>query len=866
MTPPQPLRTLDRATRARAGVGFAGDLRRHSGRPALVTGTGVALSYDDLADLVDRAGAGLGPSPQLVGLVPAPTVEFVVAYLAALAGGHTVLLARDHVLPRAYGASATWQDGGFVATGRPAPDLHPELRLLLSTSGSTGSPKLVRLSRTNLESNADAIASYLGLTEDDRAITTLPLDYCYGLSVLHSHLRVGASVVLTDRSVAERALWDLAAETGVTTFAGVPYTFDLLELAGWPDLPSLRVVTQAGGRLAPERVRALAERGEREGWAFFVMYGQTEATARMAYLPPELATRNPGAIGRPIPGGSFRIDPVDGAPDGAGELVYRGPNVMMGYAEGVADLARGPELDELRTGDLARRTASGLIEVVGRRSRFAKLFGQRIDLDRVAALLTLGQHEVACAESADGTRLVVALAGDPDRVTREEIEGIAAAATGLPEHAIAVVGVTDVPRLPNGKVDHATVARLEPPDQPEVAVPSVDSLTALYAAVLRRGAVTPSDTFAGLGGDSLSYVELALRLERRIGELPSDWPDRTIADLAALADASGRAPGSRRVWVRLDTGILLRAVAILMIVGSHTNLYTLVGGAHVLLALAGANFARFHLSASTGRAERLRNLVRSIARIALPTSLWIGAVVLVSGQYGWRNVLLLNDALGSHRWQAPAWQFWFIEVLVYLTVAAGVLTMVPRVAAWERRSPYWFAVALLVAALVPRYWAEASGYGGDVIHSSTFVAWLFAGGWAATRAGHAGHRLLLSALLVAGTAGFCDDPVREATISLGLLLLVWVPTVPWPRVATTVVGQVAGASLFIYLTHWQVYPHLEHRWPLGGLLASVAVGVTVWRLVDLTSDAARRFRPTWRPRLSSRFLQFPSQVTLKEAR
>ena len=133
------------------------------------------LTYDDLADHVARAQAGLGPAPQLVGLVPAPTIEFVVAYLAALAGGHAVLLSRDQVLPRAYGASATWADGGFAPTGRPAPALHPELRLLLSTSGSTGSPKLVRLSRTNLESNAEAIASYLGLTADDRAITTLPL-------------------------------------------------------------------------------------------------------------------------------------------------------------------------------------------------------------------------------------------------------------------------------------------------------------------------------------------------------------------------------------------------------------------------------------------------------------------------------------------------------------------------------------------------------------------------------------------------------------------------------------------------------------------------------------------------------------------
>ncbi len=831
----------ERATR-RAGVGFAADLARHGGRPALIAATGT-LTYDDLAALVAQAEAGLPATQQLVGLTPAPTVEFVVAYLAALSWGHAVLASRDQVLPRAYGATWAWDDGRFAPTGRPEPELHPDLRLLLSTSGSTGSPKLVRLSRSNLDSNASAIASYLGLTPDDRAITTLPLDYCYGLSVLHSHLSVGAAVVLTDRSVAEPVLWDLARATGATSFAGVPYTFDLLDAAGWPDLPTLRRATQAGGRLAPERVRAVAERGRREGWELFVMYGQTEATARMAYLPPALAERHPAAIGVAIPGGALSIEPVDGVVGhpGVGELVYTGPNVMMGYAHAASDLARGPELTELRTGDLARQNDAGLFEVVGRRARFAKLFGQRLDLDRVENLLALDDHEVACAESPDATRLVVALAGEPDPQAVAEVARTAAAATGLPDHAIAVVPVPEVPRLANGKVDQVAVARLEGSraDAPEVSTTA--SLTALYGAVLGRHPVSPADTFTGLGGDSLSYVELSLRLERRLGPLPSDWPDRTIADLAAGAP---RATGSRRPrWVRLDTGIVLRAAAIVMIVGSHTNLFVLLGGAHVLLAVAGASFARFHL-AGTDRSERRRNLARSIGRIAVPTSLWVLAVCLVSDQYGWRNVLLLNDALGSRTWQEPQWHFWFIEVLVYLLVGAGALTAFARVAAWERRSPYWFAVALVAAGLVPRFWATATGYDGDLIHSSVFLAWLFAGGWAATRARHAGHRLLLSALLLAGVHGFCDDPVREATIAVGLLALVWVPTVPLPRALVGVVGQVAGASLFVYLTHWQVYPHLEHHWPLGGLLASLVVGIVVWRLVDRISDLGRRHR--WR--------------------
>jgi acyl-CoA synthetase (AMP-forming)/AMP-acid ligase II len=845
-------RAPERATDPRTGVGFATDLARHGDRPALVTGTD-RLSYAELAGRVDRAQRGLGAAQQLVGLVPAPTIDFVVAYLAALAGGHTVLLARDEVLPRAYGASRTWSGHAFEATGRRAPDLHPDLRLLLSTSGSTGSPKLVRLSGTNLESNAAAIAASLGLTADDRALTTLPLDYCYGLSVLHSHLGVGAALVLTDLSVTDTATWDLARAAGVTSYAGVPYTFDLLDMAGWPTVPTLRQVTQAGGRLAPERVSAVSARGRREGWELVVMYGQTEATARMAYLPPALTSEHPGAIGVAVPGGRLRLEPVDGLPAGVGELVYSGPNVMMGYASGTPDLARGTDLTELHTGDLARSTEAGLFEVVGRASRFAKLFGQRIDLDRVETLLTLGDHEVACAESPDATRLVVALGGRPDLIAVEEVAATAAAATGLPPHAIAVVPVDALPRLPNGKVDQRAVARLEarPGDLPTLSPAA--TLTALYGAVLRRRRVTPQDTFAGLGGDSLSYVELAIRLESRLGRLPADWPERPIAELAAHATT-----GRRSRWAAVDTSIVLRALSIVLIVGSHTNLFVLLGGAHVLLGVAGANFARFHLAPA--RSERRRHLTRSLARIAVPTALWVAAVCLVSSQYGWRNVLLLNDAIGSHRWQEPEWHFWFIEVLVYLMLAAGAVTTVPVLAAWERRSPFWFAIALVVAGLLPRFWATATGYDGDLIHSSIFVVWLFAGGWAAARAQHTRHRLLVSALLLGGVHGFCDDPVREATIALGLLALVWLPTIRLPRVSIGLVTQVAGASLYIYLTHWQVYPHLENRWPLGGLLASLAVGIVTWRLVERVSGWGHR---RWLDRPA---LYAPTVDTSKELR
>ena len=273
---------------------FFGDaLHRHGQREALVTANSV-LSYSELDAEVGRLAAELGTVRRLVAVEAANTVEAVVAYLAALRAGHPILLlppgsdAEGHPVLAEYdpdvvmAAAASWRPKERrIGT---AHELHPDLALLVPTSGSTGSAKLVRLSRDNLQANAAAISEYLRLTPDDRAITSLPMHYCYGLSVLNSHLLSGASVVLTQLSVVDGCFWDLFRRTRATSFAGVPYTFELLDRVGFDsmDLPHLRYVTQAGGRMRLDQVSRYAQLGADRGWELFVMYGQTEATARMA--------------------------------------------------------------------------------------------------------------------------------------------------------------------------------------------------------------------------------------------------------------------------------------------------------------------------------------------------------------------------------------------------------------------------------------------------------------------------------------------------------------------------------------------------------------------------------------------------------
>ncbi|MGN6575029.1 MAG: AMP-binding protein [Nocardioides sp.] len=240
-------------------TGFWSRLAAYGDRPALVSDDGT-VTYADLADRVREVADRLGPSRRLVLLAGANRADAVVVYLAALAGGHPVLLVpgdhRAHVesVVQAYDPDVVVTDGQLDER-RPgtAHDLHPDLALLLSTSGSTGSPKLVRLSHENLAANAEAIADYLAIRPSDVAATTLPMHYCYGLSVINSHLAVGASLLLTELSVVDSCFWDAVRAHRVSTFAGVPYTFDLLDRVGFAemDLPSLRYVTQAGGGGGP---------------------------------------------------------------------------------------------------------------------------------------------------------------------------------------------------------------------------------------------------------------------------------------------------------------------------------------------------------------------------------------------------------------------------------------------------------------------------------------------------------------------------------------------------------------------------------------------------------------------------------------
>jgi acyl-coenzyme A synthetase/AMP-(fatty) acid ligase len=822
-----------------ARVSFAADLAGHGDRPAILTDN-FTLTYRDLARRVDALALRLGSQRRLVALAAANDVDSLVAYLAALVGGHPLILLPEDK-PAALESLVAAYDPDVVlrsANGetvfeerRPGTrhELHPDLALLLSTSGSTGSPKLVRLSSANLQANAESIAEYLDIGPADRAATTLPMSYCYGLSVINSHLLRGAGLLLTDLSVVDPCFWELFRTGGATSFAAVPYTFELLERVGFAgmDLPGLRYVTQAGGRLAPERVQRNAELGRRKGWELFVMYGQTEATARMAYLPPALAAEHPGAIGIPVPGGAFRIEPVPGLEHG--ELVYTGPNVMLGYAETAEDLGAGRTVRELRTGDLARKHPAGVYEVVGRRSRFVKIVGLRVDLGQVERIL--GDLGVEAASAGTDQGLVVAVEGSHDT---QLLAKVLAQGIGLPRTALELHAVEHLPRLATGKVDYPAVLALSTPALSDPAPAGAgsdgsgpdrsgtDNVRRIFRDTLERTDIGDGDTFVSLGGDSLSYVATSVRLEQLLGHLPPDWHVRPVRDLERR---TGTKPAgkTRRFFAPIETSIVLRAVAIVLIVGTHVGLMKWPGMAHVLMAVAGYNFARFQLSGE--RLPRFRRQLTSVARVALPSMAFIGVAYLITDRYTLANVLLLNSVVGPEA-VTTQWHFWFIEVLVYILLGMTALLAIPWADRAERRFPLLFPLALTGLALLSRYGVVDPG----IPHPSPTL-WLFVLGWAIARTRTVVQRCAVSVLAILTVPGcFFGDANRELTLVAGILLLAWLPTLPMPRGLQRMTVLLASASLYAYLVHWLVYPLLAATSPALAVAASLAAGVAYWAL------------------------------------
>lgn len=469
-------------------MAFWEELEKYGERTALITEEGAAVSYAALLSQADELGSVIGERC-LVFTMCRSCADSVAGYIGFLRRRIVPVMIAEHIasellenlidsyhpayfyLPSEYTAriqsgTSVWENSVYTLLKLNCVQdyaLAEDLALLLTTSGSTGSPKLVRQSAENIEENTRSIVEYLGIRADDRAITTLPMSYTYGLSILQTHLAQGAAVILTEATMMDKQFWILLREQKATTFGGVPYIYEMLKKLrfGRMELPSLRYITQAGGKLSKELSEEFSEICTQKGIQLIVMYGQTEATARMSYLPWEYAISKAGSIGIAIPGGIFRLVDADGSfieqPEITGELVYRGKNVTLGYAQDRFDLNKPDENHGiLYTGDMAKRDEDGFYYIVGRKKRFLKLFGNRVNLDEVEGLLKKQGFECACTGVDDRMDIYVTDAGQTEQVSTFIKEHTSVNRGGFKVHYIK-----EIPRNESGKVLYSALGTRE---------------------------------------------------------------------------------------------------------------------------------------------------------------------------------------------------------------------------------------------------------------------------------------------------------------------------------------------------------------------------------------------------------------------
>ena len=534
-------------------------LDRFGTHPAFIDGaTGEEMDYATLERRVAERTEKIGNERKLVFIEAKNDFGSIIDYLACLRGGHPVYIADDLQAPKAQELVSHYAphiliDGNrqIVHANSDPITLHADLALLLSTSGSTGSPKFVKLSARNIDSNARAICEYLELDGAERALQHLKPHYSYGISIINSHLACGATLILTQHGVTDAPFWDTFKTFAGTSMAGVPYTFETLKHRGFnvEDYPSLRYVTQAGGKLEAHLVADFASKFAAAGRRFYVMYGQTEAAPRISYLPPALATQFPGSIGKAIPDGKLYL--IDDAgreieqPNMAGELAYEGPNVMMGYATCSDELATDETPPRLLTGDIAEIREDGLFFIVGRSSRFVKPFGVRVNLDELQSYIK--QSHGTCAVTGDDKHIIIAVEGKKSAADAISIPDLMDR-FGLPAHIFQVRPYATLPLLSSGKYDFQAILKGGSHDQSppsflgRIIAGVADilglkqnnyaSVTELYQGMLSDDKITENDSFKDLSVDSLSFVALAIEMETLFqSNLPNNWQDMSLKAL-----------------------------------------------------------------------------------------------------------------------------------------------------------------------------------------------------------------------------------------------------------------------------------------------------------------------------------------------
>jgi len=451
--------------------------KKNNDSKAMIDSTGQEITYADICSFSEKYFRHIGKRC-LIFILCRNCIGAACGYIASLSKKVVPLLLGEKTdkdslnnLINIYHPEFIWADTerakeigspffeayGFslVKTGLKSFPLYDDLSLLLPTSGSTGTPKLVRHSYNNVESNARKISVFFGLNENELPMLDSPIHFTYGLSILTSHIYAGSCVLLTTDTVLNGGYWNFFKENKATSITGVPYTYELLKKLRFfkMDLPSLKTISQGGGKLPDALFREYAEYAHNTGRCFIPTYGQTEGTARMTGLTSEYSTKKCGSIGKAIPDGqTFLIDDNGKEitePEKIGELIFKGDNVTLGYATCGTELINGDERNGiLNTGDLVKMDDDGFLYVVGRKSRFLKLYGTRVGLDETE-LLIKKEFGIECACSGEDDKMLIFILVSN---MKEKIREYVSTKTGINPIAFEIIVINTFPRNDAGKI------------------------------------------------------------------------------------------------------------------------------------------------------------------------------------------------------------------------------------------------------------------------------------------------------------------------------------------------------------------------------------------------------------------------------
>ncbi|EJL75878.1 AMP-binding protein [Chryseobacterium populi] len=334
--------------------------------------------------------------------------------------------------------------------------IHPEIKILLSTSGTTGIPKLVKLSDENLYQNALSILQYMPIRETDVVPLNVPINFVYGFSIFTTNSMRAGKIICTDKDIMQKAFWDEMEEHGYSTLGGVPYLYENLNRIGFfkKENKSLRYMTHTGGVINAELRKTIFSYCNLYEKEFFAQYGQTEAGGRMAYLTTAGLLEEETSIGIPVHGGNFQIDPD------TDELLFSHPGIFGGYANRLEDLATYEQPRTLHTGDTARKGQNGLYYITGRIKRIMKLFGIRLNLDEVEFILKneLEGNTFACLNFND--KKIIVLYDNQD-LDPQVIKDIIKEKLRINPQYVNIEYITHFPLSQNGKINYPLLQTLQ---------------------------------------------------------------------------------------------------------------------------------------------------------------------------------------------------------------------------------------------------------------------------------------------------------------------------------------------------------------------------------------------------------------------